>query len=102
MATETKRTYTKSKKTGTISGGITVKREKKKIKAGSGGGKGKTIDMSRQESIYDSKGNRVGSLFYDTDYTKAAGPKGFGKKSKYVVITGSKAKKLKSTKSKKK
>ena len=87
MATETKRTATKG-------GGILVRREKKKIKAGSGGGKGKTIDISRLERIYDSKGKRIGSIFYDTDYKKAAGPKGFGKKSKTVVI-GSSVKKLK-------
>ena len=95
MATELKRTATKG-------GDILVRREKKKIKAGSGGGKGKTIEIGRQERIYDSKGKRIGSLFYDTDYKKAAGPKGFGKKSKYVVISGSKAEKLKSAKSKKK
>ena len=93
MATETKRTYTKG-------GVIIVKKEKKKIKADSGGGKGKTIEIGRQERIYDSKGKRIGSLFYDTDYKKAAGPKGFGKKSKYVVISGSKGHKLKSAKSK--
>ena len=92
----------KTKYTQTKGGHIKVTREKKKIKAGSGGGKGKTIDMSRLESIYDSKGKRIGSLFYDTDYTKAAGPKGFGKKSKYVVISGSKGHKLTSKKSKKK
>ena len=95
MAEKTTRTYTKG-------GAITVKREKKKIKASSGGGKGKTIDMSRLERIYDSKGKMVGAVFYDTDYKKAAGPKGFGKKSKYVVISGAKAEKLKSRKSKKK
>ena len=95
MATELKRTATKG-------GDILVRREKKKIKAGSGGGKGKTIDMSRMERIYDSRGKYVGAVFYDTDYKKAAGPKGFGKKSKYVVISGSKAEKLKSAKSKKK
>ena len=95
MATELKRTTTKG-------GDILVRREKKKIKAGSGGGKGKTIDMSRLERIYDSKGKMVGAVFYDTDYKKAAGPKGFGKKSKYVIISGSKGHKLKSAKSKKK
>jgi len=97
MSTKSKTTYSPDYKSRII-----VKKEKKKLKASSGGGKGKTIDISRQESIYDSKGKRIGSLFYDTDYTKAAGPKGFGKKSKYVVISGSKAEKLKSAKSKKK
>ena len=97
MATKSKTTYSPDYKRA-----ITVKREKEKLKTGSGGGKGKTIDMSRQETIYDSKGKRIGSLFYDTDYTKAAGPKGFGKKSKYVVISGSKGHKLTSKKSKKK
>ena len=92
----------KTKYTQTKGGHIAVTREKKKIKAGSGGGKGKTIDMSRLERIYDSKGKMVGAVFYDTDYKKAAGPKGFGKKSKYVVISGSKGHKLKSRKSKKK
>ena len=92
---------TKTKVTPTKGGDITVRREKKKIKAGSGGGKGKTIDISRLERIYDSKGKRIGSIFYDTDYKKAAGPKGFGKKSKYVAISGAKAVKLKSRKSKK-
>ena len=95
MATKSKTTYSPDYKRA-----ITVKREKEKLKTGSGGGKGKTIDMSRQETIYDSKGKRIGSLFYDTDYKKAAGPKGFGKKSKYVVISGSKGHKLKSAKSK--
>ncbi len=97
MAEKTKITYSPDYKRS-----ITVKKEKKKLKAGSGGGKGKTIDISRQESIYDSKGKRIGSIFYDTDYKKAAGSKGFGKKSKYVVISGSKGHKLESRKSKKK
>ena len=93
---------TKTKVTSTKGGFIAVTKEKKKLKAGSGGGKGKTTNLSRLESMYDSKGNYVGALFYDTDYTKAAGPKGFGKKSKYVAISGAKTKKLESKKYKKK
>ena len=88
--------------------------KKKKLKAGAGskGKKGKVLAMSRREDIYDAKGNNIGTINYRTVYDKitnkkgttwlgdvgrsgAAGPKGFGRKSKFAEIKGSKTSKLK-------
>ena len=91
--------YTKGKNRSLL-----VTREKReKLKAAGGvPRKGKTIQIMSFESIYDKKGNEIGSILRETDYTKAAGPKGFGKKSKAVKLKGSEMELLKIEKKNKK
>ena len=57
-----------------------VFRKPNKIQAGSTNMP--VTSISSLSPVFSKTGKKIGDIFKDTDYTKRAGPKGFGKKSK--------------------
>ena len=87
MATESVYKYKDKKSTSAEKMTFWHRKPKEKLKAGAGTGKGKVTGVRSYEKIYDSKGKHIGWVTKGTDYRKAAGPKGFGKKTKEITLS---------------
>ena len=84
MATES--VFVKDKKGGTGKMAFWHRKPKEKLKAGAGTGKGKVTTMRSYEKVFNNSGKHIGWITKETDYGKAAGPKGFGKKTKEITL----------------